>query len=137
MNSIMKKIVFVVAFVLVTLVLPTLLMLFFVDVNSRFSTYFVVYGLILFSIFGYIVASVRSMEKKLEDALEDIKMQNAAIAYKISNDVPEDKTVTTNFETAVVQNDNLNIPLNPSDPIGTPVVKTIKKVSDDGFDDFK
>lgn len=136
MNSVLKKIVFVIAFVLVALVLPAILLLTFVDTTSSFSTYLIVFGIILFSIFGYVVASVRSMEKKLEDALEEIKMQNAAIAYKISNsdiDVEQVKQVVK----PEVKKESINIPLNPAEPLIMPAVKQSEKIVDDGFDDFK
>lgn len=137
MNSIMKKIVFVIAFILVALVVPMLIMLMFVDTTSSFSTYVIVYGVILFAIFGYIIASVRSMEKKLEDALDEIKMQNAAIAYKISNTDTELDAVKTVAEPEVKIEPTTNIPLNPAEPLVAPEVKKVEKVLDDNFDDFK
>ncbi len=136
MNSVLKKIVFVVAFILIALVLPTIVMLTFVDTTSSFSTYIIVFGIILFAIFGYIIASVRSMEKKLEDALEEIKMQNAAIAYKISNTDIEVEPVKQEV-VPEVKNETLNIPLNPAEPLVMPEMKQTEKVIDDNFDDFK
>lgn len=141
MNALMKKFVFVIAFVLLTLILPGILLLLFVDASQNFSVYVVAYGVIIFAILGYIVASVRNMDKKIEETMEEIKMQNAAIAYKLTNadnegvpapvqqpivNVPEEKVVNT-----------ANIPLNPADPLVMPSVKATPKIPDDGFDDFK
>ena len=137
MNSILKKIVFVVAFVLVALVLPMIVMLLFVDTTSNFSTYLIVYGIILFAIFGYLIVSVRSMEKNLEDALEEIKMQNAAIAYKISNSDNEIEPFKTVVEPELNNDNPINIPLNPAEPLVMPEVIQTVKVIDDNFDDFK
>ncbi len=138
MNSFLRKLVFVIAFVIVTLILPTIVMLLFVDTTSSFSTYIVVYGIIIFAICGYTVSSVMSMEKKLDAALEEIKMQNAAIAYKLSNGDNEfndvKKSVETNTNTSTSTQSTLNVPLNPAEPLV--VTKSPKKV-DDSFDDFK
>ncbi len=138
MNPVMKKIIFVIAFILVALVLPMVVMLFFVDTESRFSTYIFVYALIIFSVLGYIIASVRSMEKALESALEEIKMQNAAIAYKISNTELEEPK--RKEENKVEEKNTFNIPLNPAEPLIVAEPKAApdpKKVIDDNFDDFK
>lgn len=142
MNSLMKKIVFVIAFVLLTLILPGVLLLLFVDASQNFSVFVIAYGVIIFAILGYIVASIRSMDKKIEETMEEIKMQNAAIAYKLTNvdnesiqapiqqpvvNIPEEKVVNT-----------ANIPLNPAEPLVIPAEKKVTaKVTDDGFDDFK
>ena len=66
MNTIAKKIIFVIAFVLVTLVLPAVLLLLFVDATTHLSTYFVVFAVIIFAVMGYVVISVREMNKNLE-----------------------------------------------------------------------
>ena len=143
MNSVLKKIIFVVAFILVVLVVPTFILLAFVDTTSSFSTYIIVFGVIIFAVFGYLIATVRSMEKKLEDALEDLKMQNAAIAYKISNTDVELENVKPAVEPVVKAETSSNIPLNPAEPLVMPndkkdeQVKQTEKVIDDNFDDFK
>lgn len=146
MIPIIKKLGFVVAFVLVTLVLPCVALLFFVDAAQNFAAYVITYGVIIFAILGYVIASVRNMEKKFEETMEEIKMQNAAIAYKLTNsdsdvgvnplppkkaDLPETK------EEPVVATPTTNIPLNPAEPLVIPVVKKEEKTADDGFDDFK
>ena len=141
MNSILKKLVFVVIFVLATLVLPCILLLLFVDAANGFSVYVITYGTIIFAILGYVIASVRSMEKKLEATMEEIKMQNAAIAYKITNvDNVANQNTVQHPEVAYSKaeaNDLNNIPLNPPDPLVMPAEKPVKKAVDDGFDDFK
>lgn len=140
MNSLLKKIIFVVAFVLVTLVLPGLLLLLLVDASQSFSFYVIAYGVIIFAILGYIVASVRNMEKKIEETMDEIKMQNAAIAYKLTNGGAEFNNPAVQPTAPVVETpaaDTSNIPLNPAEPLVMPEVKVNAKASDDGFDDFK
>ena len=141
MNTIAKKIIFVIAFVLVTLVLPAVLLLLFVDATTHLSTYFVVFAVIIFAVMGYVVISVREMNKNLDSALNEIKMQNAAIAYKISNNGSEtDNTVGTvqNVDEEKTEENSLNIPLNPESPlVVTKKVQKQNKITDDGFDDFK
>lgn len=141
MNTIAKKIIFVIAFVLVTLVLPAVLLLLFVDATTHLSTYFVVFAVIIFAVMGYVVISVREMNKNLDSALNEIKMQNAAIAYKISNNgIETDNTVGTvqNVDEDKTEENSLNIPLNPESPlVVTKKVQKQNKITDDGFDDFK
>ena len=141
MNSLMKKIVFVIAFVLLTLILPGILLLLFVDASQNFSVFVVTYGVIIFAILGYIVASVRNMDKKIEETMEEIKMQNAAIAYRLTNadnesiQAPIQQPIVNVTEEKVVN--TANIPLNPADPLVMPSVKATTKTADDGVDDFK
>ncbi len=140
MNSMMKKIIFVIAFVFLTLVLPGVLLLILVDSSQSFSAYVIAYGVIIFAILGYVVGSVRNMEKKLEDALEEIKMQNAAIAYKLSNSASDFNEIPQQPASPVIKEnivDTTNIPLNPAEPLVMPTQKSVEKVADDGFDDFK
>ena len=143
MNSILKKSIFVIAFVLLTLVLPCVLLLLFVDAANGFSVYVVAYGVIIFAILGYVIASVRGMEKKLEETMEEIKMQNAAIAYKLTN-VDSEISVAPAPQQTIAQKvkeepvvDARNIPLNPAEPLVMPTENKPEKVADDGFDDFK
>ena len=149
MNSILKKLVFVVIFVLATLVLPCVLLLLFVDAAQNFAAYVITYGVIIFAVLGYILASVRSMEKKLEETMEEIKMQNAAIAYKLTN-VDSEMAPSPVVQQPIVQEikeeeaqpvaDTSKIPLNPAEPLVMPTenkVEKVEKVADDGFDDFK
>ena len=137
MNSVLKKIIFVVAFVLIALVLPTIILLTFVDTTSGFSTYIIVFGVILFAIFGYIISCVHSMEKKFEEAVEEIKMQNAAIAYKISNTDIDNNKINEPVAAPEQETATSNIPLNPAEPLVMPEVKKGNKVVDEDFDDFK
>lgn len=146
MISIIKKLGFVVAFVLVTLVIPCIALLFFVDAAQNFAAYVITYGVIIFAILGYVVASVRNMEKKLEETMEEIKMQNAAIAYKLTNvgsDMSVEPMIAKNTDSPVtkaepvVDASTATIPLNPAEPLVMPVTKKEEKAPDDGFDDFK
>lgn len=133
MNIDVKKIIFVVIFILLTLILPMIVLLIFFDATTQFSAYVVVYGLIIFGILGYVVSCVKSMENNLNQALEEIKMQNAAIAHKISGG--ETVNLTANIEKVV---SDAKVSLNPEEPLvlKKPVSEELKK-SDDGFDDFK
>lgn len=144
MNPVLKKIIFVICFILATLVLPAFVLLLFVDASQNFSIYVVAFGVIIFAILGYIVSCVRDMEKKIESTMDEIKMQNAAIAYKLSSNMsefnppapqPEQAKVEENVQDTVVN--TVNVPLNPADPLVIPTVKKAVKVADDGFDDFK
>jgi hypothetical protein len=138
----LKKILFVVGFILVTLILPAFVLLLFVDAASNFAVYVVTFGVIIFAVLGYLVASVRSMEKKFEETMEEIKMQNAAIAYKITNPELESNAIHSQQPVEpVVNNEPVasvnNIPLNPAEPLVMPQVKKNPNIVDDGFDDFK
>lgn len=141
MIPILKKAIFIVAFVLIALVLPSAILLLFIDSTAYFSIYVMTYAVIIFGILGYVVSTVKGTEKKINDALEELKMQNAAIAYKLSNsDVEqqksENKTTNKAKEDATVKTEN--IPLNPAEPLVAPVVKkNTNAKADDGFDDFK
>ena len=84
---------------------------------------------------------------KIDETMEEIKMQNAAIAYKLSNSSLAAVEEPQSYYTPVVNKeipvaaevpvDTSNIPLNPAEPLEMPKVKKVVKVSDDGFDDFK
>lgn len=145
MNPILKKIIFVVGFILATLILPAVILLLFVDAAQSFSVYVIAFGVIIFGILGYIVSSVREMEKKIETTMDEIKMQNAAIAYKLSNGnsefapAPQSQPAVpvATEETPAEAVNSINIPLNPSEPLVMPKVNKAPKVADDGFDDFK
>ena len=115
----------------------------FVDATQGFSVFVIVYAIIIFGILGYIVFSVRNMENKLENTMEEIKMQNAAIAYRLTSsdneadNVPVQQTVKVEIESKDSAVDSTNIPLNPAEPLIIPTEKTQAKGTDDGFDDFK
>ena len=130
MNPIFKKALSVLAFIAVALIIPTILLLIFFDASTQFSVYALVYGLVIFGVFGYVIVTVKQMQNDLNDALEEIKKQNAAIAHKISGGQPVD--LVANIEDAVSQ---AKVNLNPESPLI--VTKNVSKPADDGFDDFK
>lgn len=143
MNAIFKRLLFVIAFVLLTLFLPSIILLMFFDASTSFSVYVIVYGIVIFGIWGYVISSIRNVEKKIDETMNEIKMQNAAIAYKLTNadnqvvpaTVQEPKIDAVVKENAINTN---NIPLNPPDPLVMPEEnKVATKTVDDGFDDFK
>lgn len=142
MNAIFKRLLFIVAFVLFTLFLPGIILLMFFDASTSFSVYVIVYGVIIFGILGYIVSSIRNVEKKIDETMNEIKMQNAAIAYKLTNAdnlVVPAAVQQPQVEPVVKENviNTNNIPLNPAEPLVMPTDKPAKKTVDDGFDDFK
>ncbi len=121
--SVMKKILFVVCFVLATLVAPAVLLLFFIDSSTSFTIYVIVFGVIIFGILGYIIASLRSISKEVSDALEEMKKQNAAIAFKITQsdvvNVSADANQTPSASNQPQQPklDTQKVNLNPADPL--------------------
>lgn len=142
MNAIFKRLLFIVAFVLLTLVLPTVILLLFVDSSENFGTFVISFGVITFGILGYIVSLIRDVHKKIDTTMDEIKMQNAAIAYKISNVDNVSNQATVEQPQAVYSEEKVtdtnNIPLNPPDPLVMPEEnKVATKTVDDGFDDFK
>ena len=127
----LKKALFVVIFVVAVLIVPSIILLLTVDASTGFGVYVIVFGIILFSIFGYIVASLRSLSKEVKDAVEEMKMQNAAIAYKLTNSPAPSAQVEKNNVEEVKDTSNVN--LNPAEPL------TIngKVVSSESIGDFK
>ncbi len=109
----LKKALFVVVFVVVTLTIPALILLLTVDASINFGAYVIVYGVILFSIFGYIIISMHSLSKEIREAVEEMKMQNAAIAYKLTNNPVQEPTVAVVDEEAKTT----NVKLNPAEPL--------------------
>ncbi len=109
----LKKALFVVVFVVVTLTIPALILLLTVDASINFGAYVIVYGVILFSIFGYIIISMHSLSKEIREAVEEMKMQNAAIAYKLTNNPVQEPTVAGVDEEAKT----INVKLNPAEPL--------------------
>lgn len=130
MNPIFKKILSIAAFILVALIIPTVILLIFFDASSQFSVYAIVYAVIIFGVFGYVVVSVKQMQDELNEALEEIKKQNAAIAHKLSGGQPVD--LVADVQNAV---SHAKVNLNPEAPLV--VSKPVSKPTDDGFDDFK
>ncbi len=133
MNPILKKALSVVAFIVLVLIIPSIILLIFFDASTQFSVYAFVYGIIIFGVFGYVVVSVKQMENQLSDALEEIKKQNAAIAHKLSGGQPVD--LVADVENAVSY---AKVTLNPEEPlVVSKPAKSEAKPADDGFDDFK
>lgn len=116
MNPTLKKILQTALFVLCTLVAPSLLLLLFVDSSNNFGVYVIVYGFILFAILGYIIVSIRSMSKEVHDAVEEMKMQNAAIAYKLTGGITEPAT-NEEYVTQEPTEKPKKVNLNPDDPL--------------------
>ena len=148
--SILKKILLTVAFVLATLVVPAVILLLFVDALNYFAVYVVVFGLILFGILGFVVISLIDVQSTLKKTVEELKMQNAAIAYRLTNtsaEMPVEAVAPVNEKTEAPQPtaDATKVNLNPADPLVIPVAKkqapvvepVVEKKSDDGFDDFQ
>ena len=73
----------VLGFVAITLGLPLVLLLALVDANN-FSVYIVVFGAIFFGSIGFLVAMVLKTKADITEQIEEIKVQNAAIAYKLT-----------------------------------------------------
>lgn len=143
--SIKKKILLTLAFVVATLVVPAVVLLLFVDALNYFAVYVVAFGLILFGIFGFIVISLIDIKSTLNKTVEELKMQNAAIAYKLTNapaEAPADAHLPVSENVEAPQTvDTTKVNLNPADPLVMPVVKkqapVVEKKTDDGFDDFQ
>lgn len=145
MNPTLKRFIFVIGFILVALILPAVVLLLFVDSSTNFGAYVITYGVIIFGVLGYIVSSIRDVQKKIDTTMDEIKMQNAAIAYRLSNSGEEFSKASyqpvqaqnTQQPSQAPVNNTANIPLNPAEPLVAPAVKKAAKAPDDGFDDFK
>ena len=138
--SIFKKALFVVVFIICALIIPAVVMLLFVDAGTTkgYDTFVVVFVTIIFGILGFIIASMRSMEVKFKETMDEIKRQNAAIAYKITQTPTELDVAVESVNKDDVKVDTSKVNLNPEEPLA-PKAKTKgqKKVVDDNFDDFK
>lgn len=142
--SIKKKILLTLAFIGATLVVPGIVLLLFVDALNYFAVYVVAFATILFSILGFIVISLIDIQSTLKKTVDDLKMQNAAIAYKLSNsqtDITSDVAATSENDLNMNSSPTTKINLNPADPLVMPVVKksapVVEKKTDEGFDDFQ
>lgn len=132
-----KKILFIALFIVCALVLPAVVLIGFVDSVNYFSVYVIAYGVILFGIFGYIVVSIRSMSKELHNAVEEMKKQNAAIAYKLSSanfDVEDDTAYKKPVEKAVEEKPAVKVNLNPAEDFVAEAVSSNKNNDIDDFD---
>ncbi len=131
--SMVKKLIWTAVFTAAIILIPGIILLLTVDATQDFSVYVVVYGVIFFAIFGYIIVSVTSLSKEIRNALEEMKMQNAAIAYKLTstNDRVEADAEEIVPEEPVSEKPKQKTNLNPADPL------TIDgKVVSDNFGDF-
>ena len=133
--SMVKKLLFTVAFVAITLLVPGFILLMTVDASENFGAYVIVYGIILFAVFGYMIVSTHALSKEVKNVLEEIKMQNAAIAYKLTNTVSDAKPEEIAEPEAAAEpvKNTSNVNLNPAAPL------TIdgKVVSSETFGDFE
>lgn len=112
--SMPKKLLFTAIFVVAVIFVPGLILLLTVDATNDFSVYLLVYGIILFAIFGYIIVSIHSLSKEMKDALEEMKKQNAAIAYKLTTGVAAEAEEPKEEQPKI---DTSNVNLNPADPL--------------------
>ncbi len=139
-NKIFKMFIGVIIF-LVAITIPAILILLYIpDEIKASNTFFIYLGLVIFSAFGYIIVSIRSMSKELHEAVESMKMQNAAIAYKLTGEDKKGKKKDDKDEKEKIDISKVN--LNPEEPLvptknnkGKDKKKT-KKI-DDNYDDFK
>ncbi|MBO5897337.1 MAG: hypothetical protein J6Q83_08555 [Clostridia bacterium] len=138
--SIGKKILFVALFVVCALVLPAVILIGFVDSVNYFSVYVITYGVILFAIFGYIIVSIKNMSKELNNAVEEMKKQNAAIAYKLTSGnfiVEDDIAPAAPVEaesTPVADAPAQKVNLNPADDFVAEAVAAQAKTDIDDFE---
>lgn len=129
--SILKKLLFTVIFIVAVIFVPGIILLLTVNAETDFSLYVVVYGIILFGIFGYIIVSVHSLSKQLTESMEEMKKQNAAIAHALLSNSAEVSKVPAEDENPQPK-DTANVVLNPADPL-----PTIPPKSNDSFGDFE
>ena len=116
MNANLKKVLQICLFVVCTLVVPAFVLLLLVDSTNNFAVYVIVYGVILFAILGYIIVSIRLMSKELSDAVEEMRMQNAAIAYKLTTSA-NSPIVSAETEPQETEEKPKKVNLNPDDPL--------------------
>lgn len=137
--NIFKKVLFIVAFVICTLIVPYVFLALFVDAINHFNVYVIVTAVIIFAIWGYVIISIHNMSKELHEAVEAMKMQNAAIAFKLTEDVykgdkdggKKKKGNKKDFDDSE-KVDTSNVNLNPADPL----VYGKKSKINDNYDDF-
>lgn len=135
--SIGKKILFVILFVICALVLPAVILIGFVDSVNYFSVYVITFGVILFAVFGYIIVSIMSMSKELRNAVEEMKKQNAAIAYKLSSanfEIEDDVKPAPAEVVAEPEAPAKKVNLNPADDF---VAEAVAAKNSNDIDDFE
>ena len=129
--SILKKLLFTVIFVIAVIFIPGIILLLTVNAETDFSVYVVVYGIILFGIFGYIIVSIHSLSKQLTESMDDLKKQNAAIAHALLSNTAEAPEAPAEEE-KLEPKATSNVVLNPADPL-----PTIPQKGNDTFGDFE
>lgn len=143
-----KRILFTVIYVVVALFLPVLFLAIFVDSTEHTEVWFIVIGAVMFATMGLILANVVSQRKTIEKTMEDVQMQNAAIAYKLNavfKDNPEALDAVMQKVKAADDEDEIDlmpsfegekkeppvdtsrVTLNPADPLVFPEKKPEKK----------
>ncbi len=81
--SLKKKILTVAIYVLVALIIPAVILLIFVD-SSESYIYLLVFSAIIFTTFGIIIMQINSIKADVNKSLEELKVQNAALAFRFS-----------------------------------------------------
>lgn len=136
----LKYVLFTLGFVAVALVIPLVLLLLFVS-SENISIYVLVFGIIFFASIGFIMALIISVKKDLLATIEELKVQNAAIAYRLSKVSKEEVEAMKQVDIPEVQQpsavgkDSQKVNLNPETPL-EPVKKTTP-VKAENFDDFQ
>ncbi len=144
MNSILKKALGVIVFLALIFTPAILILLFVFDDIKSYSMLVFYFVIVVFSIWGYLVVSMRNLSKEFKDAVESMKKQNAAIAYKLTKEIDasdmkkSDKDKKSEDEEKI---DVMKVNLNPADPLIPPKTKGKKnnknKKIDDNYDDFR
>ncbi len=146
--SLSKRIIFTAVFVVAALIIPLLLLIAFVDSTAHFSVYVLVFGIIIFASFGFILANIISVRKNVEEAMEELKIQNAAIAFKLTSvfkDNPEaldelmKQVNSTAPDAPASQEDSAKVSLNPAEPLIMPgsTAKPEPEKKPETFGDFE
>lgn len=91
-------------FAIATFVVPLLLLLALFSANDyAMSLYISVFGVMFFGSIGFLVAMVLSVKKDLTDKIEELKVQNAAIAFSLSEIKKQIKAQGANTPAPVAQ----------------------------------
>ena len=72
-----------VAFTLIAFVIPMVLLLALINVNA-YSVYYIVVGVAAFASLGFLFAMLLKVKSDISEQIEELKVQNAAIAYRLS-----------------------------------------------------
>ena len=87
----------VLVFVVVTFVIPLVLLLALVDANNL-SIYIAVFGVMFFGSIGFLFAMLLKTKSDIQEQIEEIKVQNAAIAYKLTEMKKQGNSVQLSVE---------------------------------------